>query len=91
MVQIKRKNTSTNIRSIALYIPYGSDKTKTCFLHINRRFILYIPYGSDKTYPSKKICACSRRSFISHMVQIKLENLVMFRSLFLTLYPIWFR
>ena len=52
--------------------------------------VLYIPHGSDKT---RRINYhfLTKHPFISHMVQIKLEDTLAGRANRDALYPTWFR
>ena len=56
------------------YIPYGSNKTTTRQSSLKWTEDFYIPYGSNKTsWKPCRVSTCS--SFISHMVQIKQNNI----------------
>ena len=69
MVQIILAENRRKILALQLYIPHGSDNTKTQSARDRLVFALYIPHGSDNTCFCRND-ACFRKYFISHMVQI---------------------
>ena len=80
----KRKRTD-----IPLYPTWFRWKRKRCGGE-NQCHMLYIPHGSDES-GIKRISVSSKSSFISHMVQMKVEMYAGFRPTPTSLYPTWFR
>ena len=62
-------NTSVPVLFL-LYIPHGSDESKSHLNTFLQYLRLYIPHGSDESFTYQEFMRLTN-SFISHMVQMK--------------------